>query len=104
MSELSPLVIAFGAVFALLAVGLYGLLAYHNLIKLIIALQILGKAAVLALAAAGLLSGRAELGQSLAVVVIVADTMVAALGLALAVQVKRRFETLDIRDLSKLRG
>jgi NADH:ubiquinone oxidoreductase subunit K len=96
--------IALAAILGLLGVGLYGLLAIRNLIKIVIVLQILGKAALLALIAAGQASGQVNLGQSLALTVIVADTVVAAIGLALAVQVRRRLGTLDARDLGKLRG
>jgi NADH:ubiquinone oxidoreductase subunit K len=88
----------------LLGIGLYGLLALRNLIKVVIALQIMVKGVVLALVAAGSLSGQINLGQSLAVTLIVADTVVAVVGLALAVQVRRRFGSLDVRELSTLRG
>lgn len=88
----------------LLGIGLYGLLALRNLIKVVIALQIMVKGVVLALVAAGSLSGQINLGQSLAVTLIVADTVVAVVGLALAVQVRRRFGSLDVQELSTLRG
>ena len=101
---LSPLEVVLMGVLGLLGVGLYGLLMGRNLIKIVVALQILVKAAMLALIAAGYASGRINLGQSLAVTVIVADTVVAVIGLALAVQVKRHFGTLDVRDLSNLKG
>jgi NADH:ubiquinone oxidoreductase subunit K len=51
---------------------------------------------VLALVFAGKVSGSLGLGQSTAATVIVADTIVAVVGLALAVQVRRRFGTLDV--------
>ncbi len=100
---LTPVQIVLGAVVGLLGVGLYGLLAAHKLIKVIVALQILVKGAILALVAAGYASGQINLGQSLALSVIVADTVVAVVGLALAVQVKRHFGTLDVEVLSELR-
>lgn len=100
----SPLTIAYIGVLGLLGLGLYGLLVTRNLIKIVIALQILVKAAVLALVAAGSASGQVSLGQSLAATVIVADTVVAVVGLALAVQVRRRCGTLDVAALSGLRG
>jgi NADH-quinone oxidoreductase subunit K len=100
----SPLTIALLAILVLLGIGLYGLLAVRNLIKIVIVLQILGKSALLALIAAGNASGQINLGQSLALTVIVADTVVAAIGLALAVQVRRQLGTLDARELGKLRG
>ena len=100
----SPLAVVFMGILGLLGVGLYGLLVLRNLIKIMVALQILGKAAILALAMAGQASGNLNLGQSLAVTVIVADTIVAVVGLALAVQVRRRFGTLDVKTLSTLKG
>ncbi len=101
---MTPLNLVIAGALVLLGVGLYGLLVLRNLIKLVIALQILVKGAILALVAAGSLSGQTNLGQSLAVTLIVADTVVAVVGLALAVQVRRRFGTLDVTELSTLRG
>jgi multisubunit Na+/H+ antiporter MnhC subunit len=95
--------IALVVVFILLGVGLYALLVVSNLIKVVVALQILGKGAVLALVIAGSLRGQANLGQSMALTVIVADTIVAVVGLALAVQVRRHFDTLDLKSLTTLR-
>ncbi|MBE2201784.1 MAG: NADH-quinone oxidoreductase subunit K [Anaerolinea sp.] len=91
-------------VLGLLGVGFYGLLASRNLIKVIIALQILGKAAVLGLLVAGNASGQISLSQSLGITVIVADTIVAVIGMALAIQVRRQLHTLDVTDLARLRG
>lgn len=101
---LSPIDLAFGGVLGLLAIGVYGLLVKHNLLKLVIVLQILDKAAILALVTAGAGSQQINLGQSLTVTVIVADTIVTVVALGLAVQVQRRFGTLDVRELSTLKG
>jgi NADH-quinone oxidoreductase subunit K len=97
-----PQIILIGAL-GLIGVGVYGLLISRNLIKVIVALQLLVKGAMLAMIAAGAASGRVNLGQSLAVTVIVADTVVAVIGLALAIQVKRRIGTLDVNDLATLK-
>ena len=102
--SLSLLNVAVVGVLGLLGVGFYGLLVSRNLIKIVIALQILVKAALLGLVAAGFSSGRINLGQSLAITVIVADTVVAVIGMALAVQIRRHLGTLDVAELSKLRG
>jgi NADH-quinone oxidoreductase subunit K len=101
---LSPLNIVLAGVLGLVGVGLYGLLALRHLIKLIIALQILARAAILALVLAGSASDQIDLGQSLALTVIVADTIVAVVGLALAVKLRRHVGTLDVAALAKLRG
>lgn len=101
MEQLNVILIG---VLILAGIGFYGLLALRNLFKVIMALQMLVKAAILALVAAGIASGQPALGQSLAVTVIAVDTIVAAVGLALAIQVKRRYNTLDLRALAQLNG
>jgi NADH:ubiquinone oxidoreductase subunit K len=92
------------AVLGLVGIGLYGLLISRNLIKMVIILQILVKATVLGLIIAGRMSARINLSQSMGITVIVADTIVAVVGLALAVQVQRQLGTLDVSALSSLRG
>lgn len=92
------------SVVLLLAVGFYGLLIICNLIKIVVVLQTLVKAAIVALVLAGNTSGNPGLGQSAAATVLVADTVVAVVALALAVQVRRRAGTLDIARISTLRG
>ncbi|MGA2977575.1 MAG: NADH-quinone oxidoreductase subunit K [Spirochaetia bacterium] len=95
--------IALVAVFGLVAVGIYGLLIMRNLIKLVVALQILAKGVILVMVAAGGVSGKPAIGQSLAITVIVADTVVTVIALALAIQVRRYCGTLDVRAISTLR-
>lgn len=93
----------FLAVLALVGTGIYGLLVVRNLIKVVVALQILVKGAMLALLLAGRFAGQQFVGESMALTVIVVDTIVSVVALALAVQVRRRFGTLDIQALSTLR-
>lgn len=100
---MSPLQIAFVTIVFLLGVGLYGLLVSRHLIKVIIALQIVVKSALLALIVAGDAVGRINLAQSVAMTVIVVDTIAAVLALALVVQIKRRTGSLDAAELGQLR-
>ena len=102
--NLSPIQIGIIGVFALLGVGFYGLLVSRNLIKIVIMLQLLAKAAMLSLLVAGSVSNQINLSQSLVITVIVADTVVAVIGMALAVQIKRHWNTLDVTELAELRG
>jgi NADH:ubiquinone oxidoreductase subunit K len=87
----------------LAGVGFYGLLISRNLIKIVVALQILTKGAILILVVSGTHLAQVNLSQSMALMVIIADTIVAVVGLALAVQVRRHAGTLDIKALSTLR-
>ncbi|MBN1230312.1 MAG: NADH-quinone oxidoreductase subunit K [Anaerolineales bacterium] len=97
------LTVCFIGVIGLLGVGFYALLTTRHLIKLIIALQIMVKGAMLALIVAGKVSGQINLSQSLATTIVVADTIVAVIGMALAIQIKQQMGTLDIAELSKLK-
>lgn len=90
--------------FILLGIGLYGLLIIRNMIKIVIAIQIMVKGAMLALVVAGNLNGQLNLGQSLAVAVITADTIVAIIGLALAIRIQQTTNTLDIDKTVNLKG
>lgn len=101
--NLSTSTIIIIAVVALLGVGFYGLLAVRNMIKVIISLQILLKGMILGFVLAGRMAGDVTLGQSLAIIVIVVDTIVAVVGLALAVQIRKHFGTLDTKALTTLR-
>jgi len=96
--------IAMVGVIGLLGVGFYGLLAGRNLVKMIVAMQILVKGALLALMAAGSVNGKMNLSQGLALTVIVADTVVAVMGMALAAQVRRRLGTFNVKAIASLRG
>lgn len=100
----SPLNAALFGVFGLLGIGLYGLLVTRNLIKLVMVLQILTKASLLALLVAARATEQIGLGESMVLTVIIADTVVAVIGMGLAVQVQRHLKTLDVNELSKLRG
>lgn len=101
--SLSLTLLAAVAVLGLLGTGLLGLLVTRNLIKVVVGLQVLVKGAMLALVLAGRLSGQIQTGQTMALTVIVADTIVSVVALALAVQVRRQFGTLDLQALSTLR-
>lgn len=87
----------------LLGIGLYGLITQRNLIKLVVALQVLVKGSLLGLVVAGRMAGQTGLGQSMALTFLVVDTIVAVITLALVVQIRKRFGTLDIKDLTTLR-
>jgi len=95
--------IAIAAVLCLVAIGIYGLLILRNLIKIVVALQIFAKGTILIMVVAGGMAGKPAIGQSLAITVLVADTAVTIVALALAIQVRRWCGTLDTRVISTLR-
>jgi multisubunit Na+/H+ antiporter MnhC subunit len=91
------------AVVALAGTGFYCLLFTRNLIKVVVALQLIVKGVVLAFVLAGHLQQNESLAQTMAITVIVADTIVAVIGLSLAVQIRQHTGSLDLKALSKLK-
>ncbi len=90
-------------ILGLAGIGLYCLLITRNLIKVVIALQLIIKGVVVAFMLAAHLAQQDNLGQTLALTVIVADTIVAVVGLSLAVQIRLRTGNLDIKTISNLK-
>jgi NADH:ubiquinone oxidoreductase subunit K len=91
------------AILSLAGVGIYCLLATRNMIRVIIGLQLIVKGVAMAFILGGNMTSNISLGQTMALTVIVADTIVAVIGLAFAVQVRHRMGTLDIKELSTLK-
>jgi len=52
---------------------------------------------------AGKLTDQMELAQSMAITIIVADTIVAVIGLAMSIQLREKTGTCDIHSISKLK-
>lgn len=102
--NLSIETLAILGVIGLLGIGLFGLITSRNLIKIVVSLQLLVKAAMLGIALAGWINGQVVLAESLVITIIVADTIVAVIGIAMIVQVRRQIGTLDVSALSKLKG
>ena len=87
----------------LAGIGLYCILASRNLIKVIVGLQLLVKGALIAFMLAAHLTQNENMGQTLGLTIIVADTIVAVVGLSLAVQIRLRTGSLDITTISSLK-
>ena len=98
----TPLVVLI-VILGLAGIGLYCILATRNMIKVIVGLQLMVKGAVIAFMLAASLVKNPNMGQTYALTIIVADTIVAVVGLALAVQIKLRTGSLDITTISSLK-
>ncbi|MDO9537182.1 MAG: NADH-quinone oxidoreductase subunit K [Thermoplasmata archaeon] len=85
--------------FILLGMGLYCVLSKKNLIKMVIGLEIMSKGAILAFVGFGGLSV-----QAYVVVAIAIEAIVAAVALSIIVNVWKHTKSLDITDMSRLRG
>jgi len=91
-------------IFILFILGIYCLLTRTNLIKLLIGLELLGKATTLAIIWSGVIQNNGAYTQSLAIVVIAVEVMVVAVFLALMYAYYQQSNTLDTQELRRLKG
>jgi NADH:ubiquinone oxidoreductase subunit K len=83
--------------------GFIGLLLMRNLIKLLIAVEVLAKGVSLALIASGYVQHNPLLMQSVVVTLIVIEVVVVAVALALIINLWRCTGSLDVRKLTELK-
>jgi NADH:ubiquinone oxidoreductase subunit K len=89
---------------ALVFAGLLGLLGKRNLIKLLIAIEVVGKGVSLLVLSTGLAKAHILTAQALVVTYIVIEVSLVATALALVINVYRHTKGLDVRSLTKLKG
>ncbi|WP_144822161.1 NADH-quinone oxidoreductase subunit NuoK [Marinobacter piscensis] len=87
----------------LFALGLTGLMIRRNMIFVLMSLEIMLNAAGLAFIVAGTGWQQPE-GQAMYLLVIMLAAAEASVGLALLIQLHRRFRSLDIDAVSRMRG
>ena len=87
----------------LFALGLMGLLVRRNVIFMLMSLEIMLNAAGLAFVVAGARWGQAD-GQIVFLFILAMAAAEVSVGLALALQIYRRFKTLDSDAVSEMRG
>jgi NADH-quinone oxidoreductase subunit K len=87
----------------LFALGLVGLLVRRNILFVLMSIEIMLNAAGLAFVAAGSRWGQAD-GQVMFLFILATAAAEAAIGLALVMQMRRRFGSLDGDAASTMRG
>ncbi len=103
MTDLAVAIVAFGAV-ALLGIGFLALVGKKSLVKVLLGLEILGKAATLTFVLGGFLTDDLGRAQSIVFTVIVIEVIVAALALAMMVNVYRATGSLSVDRIRGMRG
>lgn len=92
------------AVILLLGIGLYTLLVSRNLLRMLIGFEIMAKGVTLAIVSAGALNGKIALSQTLAITAIVVEVVFIAVALAIVMLIQRKKGSLDVRNLTNLKG
>ena len=88
---------------ALFALGLLGLLVRRNVLFVLMSLEVMLNAAALAFVSAGARWAAPD-GQIMFVLIVTLAASEAAVGLALVLQVYRRYVSLDLDGLSGMKG
>lgn len=92
------------AVAILICIGLYTMIVAKNMLRILIAFEIMSKGVLLALITAGSVNGKIEFSQALAITVIVIDVVFIAIALAIVMIAQKNKKSLDIRKLTNLKG
>lgn len=94
---MNPSTVAFGVALALLAIGLVGTMVGRSVVKTIIGIELLSKAALLNFVAGGYGGG-----EAIVVLLVVIDAIVVAVMMGMTVAVYRHYGTLDVEHLGRL--
>ena len=86
---------------AILGIGVIGLVTKHDLIKMLIAVEMVTAAATMNFVIFGSLM-EDSFGQAFSILILSVDACVTAVALALAVAIYRKLKVRDVRDLSEL--
>lgn len=98
-----PMEYGLSLAFVLFVIGLAGVLVRRNLIFILMSLEIMLNAAGLAFVVAGSRWGQAD-GQIMFLLILTLAAAEVGVGLGLALQIFRRFKTLDADAVSEMNG
>ncbi len=88
----------------LIFIGIYAMWATHNLIRVLIGMEIMTKGVTLILAAAGFLTGKTGVSQAMIIILIVLEVVVIVAAAGVVIGYFRKSGTLDTRTMNKLKG
>jgi NADH-quinone oxidoreductase subunit K len=94
---------AVGAVLVMI-VGFYSLLSTRNLIRSIIALEVLTKSVTLLIILAGYTTAQQALAQSLAITLIVIEVAVMVVGVGLVLRIHSQTGSIDTNTVENIKG
>ena len=86
----------------ILAIGIVGLVTKHDLIKMLIAIEMITAAATMNFVVFGSLM-EDSLGQAFSILALSVDACVTAVALALAISIFKKLNIRDVRDLSEMK-
>ena len=90
--------------FLLIISGCYCLIRTYHLLKITIGIELAMKAVTLFITLAGYVNGNIDLAQSFVITSIVIEVVVTVVAAGIAINLYRKYGSMDIRNLRKLKG
>ncbi len=92
------------AAILLVAVGLYGIIVTRKLMRILLSVEILTKAATLLMLGAGYMNGQMAAAQSYIITIIVIEVMLLVIGVGILFGVYKNTGALDTTTINNLKG
>ncbi|HOL18225.1 MAG TPA: NADH-quinone oxidoreductase subunit K [Bacillota bacterium] len=92
------------AIVVIAGLGIFCIVTRRNMFRMLMGFTMLTKAVTLAFVTGGTLWGQPGLGQTLAIIVIVIEAAVTAVGLSMIVNIYRHYGAVNTNQIKRLRG
>jgi NADH:ubiquinone oxidoreductase subunit K len=86
------------------AAAIYCILTTRNLIRVLIGVELLTKAVTLLIIVGGFFTARPALAQALVIALIIVEVVVIAVAAGIVIGLFRHGDSLDVRNVKKLKG
>ena len=90
--------------FLLVIAGCYCLIRTYHMLKITIGIELAMKAVSLFMTLAGYVSGNIDLAQTFMITSIAIEVVVTVVGAGIAINLYKKYGSMDIRNLRKLKG
>jgi len=84
--------------------GCYCLIRTYHLLKITIGIELAMKAVTMFITLAGYINGNIDLAQAFAITSIVIEVVVTVVAAGIAINLYRKYGSMDVRNLRKLKG
>ena len=88
----------------LIAIGFYSIIATKNLMRILMAIEILAKAATLVMIGAGYQTGKMGVAQSFVITIIIIEVMLLVIATGILFGVYNNSDSLETRHINNLKG
>lgn len=85
-------------------IGFFCLIMSRNMVRMVIGIEIMARAAAYLFIYFGFFNGATSVSQSLVITLIVVEVVVSAIALAMIMNIYKIGKTLDVRQLTRLKG